>query len=406
LESILLLLLISRLIITYDNNKRRKERKALKKLKTIALLVASCLLLTGCGCQKEETYTVSFDTAGGSTVSSIEVEEGQTATKPTDPTRDGYTFAGWYNGDTEYTFTQKVTANITLTAKWTENSTSDKDNTTTPTTPDTTDTDKDNSDGSQTTIEDTTASLTLGKSKVTLTVGNSYTVKATTKNTTGSVTWTSSDESIATVKNGKITAVAAGTATITASINGISKTVKVTVNAKSTSTGTSTSNNNSGSTNTTTTTTNYTVTFNTNGGSAVTTKTVKSGEKVSAPTAPTKDGYTFDGWYSDAALTKAYSFSSAVTSNITLYAKWTTASYTYTILSGTPAGYADMIVAVKVYDPSGKEVTSGKLQDASGSFLGSYESDAKGFTVNKNDIAANPIAKIKIDGKTYDIKSK
>lgn len=44
--------------------------------------------------------------------------KGATANRPTDPTWEGYKFMGWYNGDTKYEFTQPVTKDITLTAKW------------------------------------------------------------------------------------------------------------------------------------------------------------------------------------------------------------------------------------------------------------------------------------------------
>ncbi len=70
------------------------------------------------------------------------------------------------------------------------------------------------------------------------------------------------------------------------------------------------------------TTKTYTVSFNSNGGSAVKAQTVKSGAKTSKPANPTKGGYVFKGWYSDKGLTKAYDFSSAVKGNVTLYAKW------------------------------------------------------------------------------------
>ena len=43
---------------------------------------------------------------------------GTAALKPDEPTKDGYTFIGWYDGDTEYDFTGLVTGKITLTAKW------------------------------------------------------------------------------------------------------------------------------------------------------------------------------------------------------------------------------------------------------------------------------------------------
>lgn len=65
------------------------------------------------------------------------------------------------------------------------------------------------------------------------------------------------------------------------------------------------------------------VSFNSMGGSTVQSQSVADGEKATEPTAPTKDGYTFDGWYSDLALTTAWDFSTdVVTSNMMLYAKW------------------------------------------------------------------------------------
>gem|GEM_PF-5654168 len=67
----------------------------------------------------------------------------------------------------------------------------------------------------------------------------------------------------------------------------------------------------------------YTVTFNSNGGSAVPAQTVKAGEKAVKPANPTKSGYSFSGWYSDASLTTQYDFNSAVNADITLCAKWT-----------------------------------------------------------------------------------
>ena len=66
----------------------------------------------------------------------------------------------------------------------------------------------------------------------------------------------------------------------------------------------------------------YTVTFESNGGSAVSAKTVREGANVEMPTAPTKEGFNFGGWYSDSALTNAFDFGSVITKNLTLYAKW------------------------------------------------------------------------------------
>ena len=83
----------------------------------------------------------------------------------------------------------------------------------------------------------------------------------------------------------------------------------------------------------------YTVTFNSNGGSAVKAQTVKNGAKASKPASPTKSGYAFKGWYSDKSLTKAYNFNSAVKANLTLYAKWEKKA-TYTVTFNANGGTA------------------------------------------------------------------
>lgn len=66
----------------------------------------------------------------------------------------------------------------------------------------------------------------------------------------------------------------------------------------------------------------YTVTFNTNGGSEVESQPVAKGSKVQRPLPPTKDGFVFDNWYTDIALTQVYDFDTQVTGNLTLYANW------------------------------------------------------------------------------------
>jgi len=63
-------------------------------------------------------YTVSFDSNGGTDVSSQSVEYGKTAVKPTDPSRYGYTFDGWYVGDELYNFATPLKKDIALTARW------------------------------------------------------------------------------------------------------------------------------------------------------------------------------------------------------------------------------------------------------------------------------------------------
>ena len=93
-----------------------------------------------------------------------------------------------------------------------------------------------NATGLSATCKVTVATIALNKSSVTITKNQSVTLKPTVYPTTledQSVTWKSSNKAVATVKNGKVTAVAAGTATITctAVATGVSTTCKVTVKA-------------------------------------------------------------------------------------------------------------------------------------------------------------------------------
>ena len=147
---------------------------------------------------KWQSFTVTFDSDGGSAVEAQEVIRGHQATKPADPTKEGFTFDSWQTPDgKKFDFGSPVDSDITLKAKWTEKK------------PDT-----------------------------------------------------------------------------------------------------------------------FTVSFETNGGSAVEKQTVEKGKTAANPTAPTRKGYSFSGWYSDKDLKTAYDFTSAVTADVTLYAKWTEIKYT------------------------------------------------------------------------------
>ena len=63
-------------------------------------------------------YTVTFDSNGGSAVDAQTVEYGKKASKPADPTKEGWRFLGWYDGEEEFDFDTAITENITLTAHW------------------------------------------------------------------------------------------------------------------------------------------------------------------------------------------------------------------------------------------------------------------------------------------------
>lgn len=83
----------------------------------------------------------------------------------------------------------------------------------------------------------------------------------------------------------------------------------------------------------------YTVTFNTDGGTAVESQTVDHGSKATKPANPTKTGYTFAGWYTEADT--EFDFDTPITSPTTLYAKWNANQYTITFYKQSGIGGTD-----------------------------------------------------------------
>ncbi len=75
-------------------------------------------------------------------------------------------------------------------------------------------------------------------------------------------------------------------------------------------------------------TSSYVVVFDSDNGTQASELTASANSTVAEPATPTKEGYVFDGWYTDKELTKPYDFTSKVSKNITLYAKWSKADST------------------------------------------------------------------------------
>ena len=94
----------------------------------------------------------------------------------------------------------------------------------------------------------------------------------------------------------------------------------------------------------------YTVTFNSMGGTEISSQSIESGNKATKPAAPTKqttetetETYTFDNWYTStdggATLSEtAFDFDTAIETDITLYAKWTVNAVTHTVTFDTKGG--------------------------------------------------------------------
>lgn len=151
---------------------------------------------------------------------------------------------------------------------------------------------------------------------------------------TGTISWSSNNKNVAKVsKKGIVTGISAGSATITATVTAYKKTYpltcKVTVNETADKNDNSSSseqpdvdgNSAADAETPAAAATIYTVTFNNNNGTT-STQNVESGKTVAKPKDPVKYGYKLQGWYTDPALKNAFDFSTIITSDLTLYARW------------------------------------------------------------------------------------
>ena len=114
--------------IVSDEKTETEKKKPLKKtmtmnLKTLFLLGIGAVILI-CGIVAlivallGKKYTVSFDTDGGNKIASIMVKKGKTVDKPNNPIKKDYSFVEWQLNGKKYDFSEEVTKNITLKAKW------------------------------------------------------------------------------------------------------------------------------------------------------------------------------------------------------------------------------------------------------------------------------------------------
>lgn len=148
------------------------------------------------------TYTVAFDAQGGSDVSSQTVDEGDKATKPSTPTRSGYTFGGWYtdngcNDGDEWNFNVcTVFHDTTLYAKWIKQTGISVAQIT--------------FDNAYSALKPQTQKSLKDICPYTITPSNASCL---------SVTWTSSNTDVATISDGKINTMSEGKTIITATAN-------------------------------------------------------------------------------------------------------------------------------------------------------------------------------------------
>ena len=281
-----------------------------------------------------EKVTVTFDSDGGSAVQAQEIDKGAKAAEPADPTKEGYEFKGWFlgNAETEFDFNTAINENITLKAKW--------EKVETPVDPEPEDTHGLSQEDPLTPAEAIALCDKAGSGNI---VGKDkqYYVKGifdegTTVNTQyhqwyGTLSGTqfkvsgATNDSNVTVKeenggmDGKEVVVKGfielfneeykvGYLPANASPTG-SKFVPSIVSIKVEETPVDPEPEK------------VTVTFNSDGGSAVKAQEIDKGAKATKPADPTKEGYEFKGWFLGEATTE-FDFNTAINENITLKAKW------------------------------------------------------------------------------------
>ena len=92
-----------------------------KSLILIVLMLVVCVAFVACAGLFTNEYTVTFDTDGGNAIQPVVIIDGAFE-MPANPTKEGYTFAGWYYADgTQYKDGDFIQENTTLYARWTEN---------------------------------------------------------------------------------------------------------------------------------------------------------------------------------------------------------------------------------------------------------------------------------------------
>ena len=126
----------------------------------------------------------------------------------------------------------------------------------------------------------------------------------------------------------------------------------------------------------------FTLSFDTQGGSAIDSQRYLEGSVIMQPDDPTRAGYTFAGWYTDKAGTTPFDFTAGMPGqDTTLYAKWTANTYTITFVTST--GTAPAAQTVQYGEPYGALPV---LSDSTLRFMGWYTSETGGTQVTADTV--------------------
>lgn len=263
-----------------------------------------------------KTFTVRFDTGEGSAVADQTIDEGGKAAKPADPEREGYTFDGWYadaDGMQPFDFDSAITSDVTVYARWNKKDVP----VTISVTGSVTGVDAENK--TQVWADKTALELPEGATAADLSealfeqAGLVYDATPDTQYGWRLNSITSPDGRVlgtvdmgnnrwaywSLVVNGEYAQLGASSIVLKSGddVSWVYEVPEAPVT--------------------------HTVTFDAGEGSAVAAQKVEDGKAAAKPDDPMREGYTFAGWYSDAECTQAYDFSTPVSGDVTLYAKWT-----------------------------------------------------------------------------------
>ena len=209
-------------------------------------------------------YDVVFNPDNGNESDNCSVEHGKTVAKPETPVKKGFTFLGWFLNDTEYDFEKPVTENMTIVAKW----------------------------GAL------PFTITFNADDVTVKngaqiVNNGETIDSGTVLTVTAINHTG--YTVVRIKAGEITLTSE-----TFIVEGdVEFSVEYSINE-------------------------YTISFDTDGGTSVEPITLDYGSEIPSPSEPTKEGYTFAGWDKEIPTIMP-------AENMTIKAKWTANLFVITI---------------------------------------------------------------------------
>lgn len=185
------------------NSRRSRERKKRTTVTIIfvTILIAGVLVFL---LSRTKEYEITFDSNGGSEISSVKVKKNEKVMQPNEPNRENYTLAGWYYQDELYNFDTPINSNMTLRAEW------------------------------ENIGEAEVEGLSLNVTELAMAPNGNDTLTATLLPENAkqvNLVWGSSDESIATVdENGNIKAIKNGKATITVSTEDKQYSASATVN--------------------------------------------------------------------------------------------------------------------------------------------------------------------------------